>query len=154
MGDILSTVDMEPCWAATVAFDAPVGTDLDVLDPIDGAIGFAARNNSKPGRGSVEAWTIHARPAFSSAQRDAGSDRVSAQLLDELSAGLSEPLPAVTYVHAHFWPHCLVTRPAGEACLADRTRRLFLAGDWCIGPRIEAAWQSGRAAAEAVLETI
>jgi predicted NAD/FAD-dependent oxidoreductase len=31
---------------------------------------------------------------------------------------------------------------------------LYLGGDWCIGPRIEAAWDSGTAIAEAILAGI
>jgi renalase len=59
-------------------------------------------------------------------------------------------LPAPAYLSAHRWRYALVERPLGEPCLWDEALRLGLCGDWCLGPRVEAAWMSGRALAAAL----
>jgi predicted NAD/FAD-dependent oxidoreductase len=49
------------------------------------------------------------------------------------------------------WPHATPVNPLPQRCLWDRTQQLGMAGDWCGGPRIEGAYLSGLALAEALL---
>ena len=41
--------------------------------------------------------------------------------------------------------------PASQPCYVDGAAGLGLCGDWCIGPRAGDAWESGQAAARALL---
>jgi predicted NAD/FAD-dependent oxidoreductase len=52
---------------------------------------------------------------------------------------------------AHRWRYALVQNPLGEPCLWDQKTNLGLCGDWCIAPRLEAAFLSGRALAQIIL---
>ena len=61
------------------------------------------------------------------------------------------PTPAPIHLQAHRWRYSLVERPLGEPCLWLPEARLGLAGDWCFGGRAEAAFDSGRALATAIL---
>jgi renalase len=45
----------------------------------------------------------------------------------------------------------MVETALGEPCLYDPAQRLGAAGDWCLGPRIEAAFDSGRALGERIV---
>jgi renalase len=61
------------------------------------------------------------------------------------------PLDQADWVRVHRWRYGTVQRAAGVPCLilgGDRWPPLVCAGDWCIGDGIEAALQSGVAAAE------
>jgi len=49
------------------------------------------------------------------------------------------------------WPHATPINPLPQPCLWDGAQRLGIAGDWCGGPRIEGAYLSGLALAEAAL---
>ena len=153
LGEDARQAAMDPCWSVMLAFERPLDLALDVLDPGHGAIVFAARNASKPGRGHAEAWTIHARPGFSIEH----ADRPTAEVIELLTRAFGElvgmTLPGIAAADARFWPYCLVTRSARDACLIDPELRIAAAGDWCIGPRIESAWLSGRAAADAIART-
>ena len=42
--------------------------------------------------------------------------------------------------------------PLGQEYLWDRSARIGVCGDWCLGARVEAAYDSGVALARAVLE--
>jgi predicted NAD/FAD-dependent oxidoreductase len=49
------------------------------------------------------------------------------------------------------WTFATPLNPLPQRCLWDQDQRLGMAGDWCGGPRIEGAYLSGMALAEAAL---
>ena len=51
---------------------------------------------------------------------------------------------------AHRWRFGLTRTPLGAPTLIDRETGVAVAGDWCLGPTIEDALQSGTAAAHEI----
>ncbi len=145
---LAATASMQPCWAALVAFAARLDAP-DVLRPEVGPIAWAARNASKPGRDGAEAWVLHANPGWSEATLERAPADVLPDLLDAFAAALRHPLPTPTFAAAHRWRYALAAAPLGEPCLFDPAG-LAACGDWCLGGRVEAAFLSGRAAAERI----
>lgn len=147
----LERVRYAPCWSLMLAFDAPVGLDADHLRIDEGEIAWIARDGAKPGRAAPgEAIVVHAAPDWSRRHLEWPAERVMPELLERFRAlvgSRAEPALAV----AHRWRFAQVEVAAGQPCLADADSRLALAGDWCLGPRVEAAFDSGEAAAERVL---
>ena len=139
----------QPCWTVAASFSAPLPIRADVMTG-DGAVGWAARDSAKPGRGGPETWVIQAGPAWSVAHLEDTRESVSAALLDAFAeqAGFTLPPPVSTY--AHRWRYARSGQ--GDAPFHwDGARRLGVCGDWCIGPRVEAAWLSGTKLAEAIV---
>ena len=60
-------------------------------------------------------------------------------------------MPNPVYLSGHRWRYAFVEKSLGVACLSGGNHRIAACGDWCLGARVEAAFLSGRAAAEAVL---
>ncbi len=148
LAELLADVVYAPCWTWLAAFAAPL--DLpDVLRPESGPIGWAARNNAKPGRDAMEAWVVQASPEWSRAHLEDDAHSIGAALRAALPApaGVPEPLAQAT----HRWRYSLVEQALDRPCVWDRGRGLGLAGDFCLAGRAEAAWISGRALAEAIL---
>jgi predicted NAD/FAD-dependent oxidoreductase len=58
------------------------------------------------------------------------------------------------YLQAHRWRHALVEQPLGLPCLVDEEIAAGACGDWCIAPRVEAAFESGRALAHSLLPMV
>lgn len=160
----LNDVTYAPCMTAMAAFETALDDIPDAARqtspsqgsgtlPADGPIGWIARTNSKPGRGHpLDAWVIQANPEWSSAHADDEKPAIAAALFEAFrnqfpSAGRQQPV----YLEGHRWRYALVTNPVGSPCLADKTIGLAVAGDGLIGPRVEAAFLSGRAAAAEVL---
>jgi len=146
----LAPVRVAPCWALLAAFDGPVALP-DALRPEASPIVWAARDSAKPGRpAEAECWVAHAGPAWSRAMLDRPAEEVAHDLLAAFAA-LAGPLPPALHLAAHRWRYALVEEPLGRACLADTAQRIAAAGDWCLGPRAEHAWDSGTALAAALL---
>ena len=149
----LGGVQMAPCWSALAAFAAPVETPEQVLRPSGGVVAWVARNASKPGRDEREAWTIHAAPGWSAEHLEREPGEVAPELLAAFASAAGGSLPELTFVDGHRWRYAMVERALGEPCLWDPALRLGLCGDWCLGPRVEAAYLSGRALARALANT-
>ncbi len=142
-----------PCWSLMLALDAEPGFRDDRLALADGPIALVSREASKPGRDAGHRLVAHASPAWSRAHLEEPRAAVRDALIAELGKVLGRTLrPA--YAAAHRWRYAMVETALGEACLYDPGQRLGAAGDWCLGPRIEAAFDSGRALAGRIVANL
>ena len=145
-----------PCWTLMLAFDAPLATTHDVhrLAPGDPSpVSWAARENGKPGReGGADRWTIHATPPWTVEHLERERDEVIDPLTQAFAAVVGEPPPEPLHAAAHRWRYSRVERPLGDTHLLSDDGRVGACGDWCLGPRVEAAFESGRALADAIKE--
>jgi hypothetical protein len=140
-----------PCWSLMLALQGPApfeGPDLAFeVEPI----AYVARDDSKPGRlpGPVR-LVVHAAPDWSRTHLEDDRDSVATALVHELGRLLGAP---VTPIHAsvHRWRYAMVETPLGQDCLYDPGQRLGACGDWCLGGRVEAAFDSGAAVAARLL---
>ena len=147
-------VVLAPCWAGMLVFDAPFHSGLDVLAADDDGLAFAAREASRPGRdAATERWVAHADPAWSREHLETAPEDVAPALFDLFRARFADS-PAPAAMSAHRWRYAKVETALGEACIWDETRRIGFAGDWCLGPRVEAAFDSGAALAERVVRAL
>ena len=141
----------EPCWTVMAAFSEPVAAERDCWSGSgEGVVGWAARNNAKPGRTGPESWVVQATSGWSRRHIDADADAVTADLVAALSTALGVALPARIGVAAHRWRFAR-SAPGGPGVILDPERGLGLCGDWLIGPRVESAWLSGTRLAERVV---
>ncbi|MFO1039992.1 MAG: NAD(P)-binding protein [Geminicoccaceae bacterium] len=147
--DALNGVRIEPCWSALAAFDGPLDADWSAVRPAKGPLVWVARNRTKPGRPAAETVTMHAGPHWSIEALERPADEVAADLLSAF-ASLTGIQAVPVFMTAQRWRYALVTTPLGQKSLWDRDLGIGVCGDWCIGPRIESAWISGRALAKAI----
>jgi predicted NAD/FAD-dependent oxidoreductase len=139
---------MHPCWAVMLAFAERLDTGFDGAYVDDGGpLRWIARNSSKPGRAPGETWVVHAGHEWSQDNLERPADVVSDALTTAFFAAAGVAPERPTAAKAHRWRYAQVEKPLGEACLYDAGLGLGAAGDWCLGPRIEAAYLSGVALA-------
>jgi renalase len=143
LAEAAAAVRMDPCWAVMAAFERRVDAPVDADWSPDRVLPWFARNNSKPRRGGLDAWVLHADSAWSREHLEDDASRVRSALLGRLAERLSLTLPPVATVEAHRWRYARVGEPLGEACLLDRGAGIALCGDWCLDARVEAAFLSG-----------
>ena len=132
-----------PCWTAMVAFANPLRTNLRVVRHW-GAIGWAARDGSKPGRGDQERWVVQAAPGWSSDHLECSAEEAAEQLLGLLQEALGESLPEPIHLSAHRWRYSRPNPTESLNALWDSAVNIGVCGDWLIAPRIESAWLSGQ----------
>ncbi|TVR10162.1 MAG: FAD-dependent oxidoreductase [Salinarimonadaceae bacterium] len=142
-----------PCLAAMLAFDTPIEID-PFLTVEDETIAWIADNGSKPGReGALECVVVHAGADWSRAHLEEEPDEILAMLFMRF-AGLTGVMAEPVHGAAHRWRYAFVDNPLGETHLWNAQRRLGACGDWCLAPRVEAAFDSGEAAARAMFASL
>ncbi|HSG95588.1 MAG TPA: FAD-dependent oxidoreductase [Afifellaceae bacterium] len=147
-GDI-GDVRMRSTLAGVYGFAGPIALEADFIRP-DGPIDVAYRNNSKAARPETETWVVHGTQDWSeSVLEDDPQDSATALLA--AFRDVAGVVPNPVYLSGHRWRHAYVETSLGVACLSGGNHRIAACGDWCLGARVEAAYLSGRAAAEAVL---
>jgi hypothetical protein len=146
----LAGVRYAPCWALMAAFAAPAGVAGDRIRAEGADLSWIARDASKPGRGgAVDTVVAHASPEWSRRHLELGADDVRQRML-ALLADATGNRAAPVFAAAHRWRYALVEQAAGAPFLWDAQARIGACGDWCLGPRVEAAFDSGEALAAAV----
>lgn len=152
----LDEVHMAPCWALMLAFPQANQPGLYTLGPQWNAaisshhrIAWLARESSKPGRNTIERWTVQASAAWSQEHLQDDTARVESKLLKaftEVTGIRAEP----AHLDSKRWLHAKTITPLGTSHLWDAKKGLGLCGDWCLGHRVEDAFVSGLELALAV----
>ena len=147
----LSAVRLAPCLTLMAATHAPA--PFITHNQPDDDLAWIAQDSSKPGRptGDATLWVAQASPAFSQHHLEKDPVEITALMLPLLCERLGANPNAVTHAATHRWRYARVTTPLGQPFLATPDATLYLGGDWCLGPRVEAAWTSGTAIASDML---
>ena len=150
--EILDQVRMRACFALMVGLEVSVDLDWDSLRVEEGPVSWIALNSSKPGRDPDHTTlVIHASPDWSDDHKEHDRDNVQAALLSRASELCGIELENAGHIALHRWLYAYADEGVGDDYLVDPESGIILAGDWCLGGRVEGAFLSGRAAARALL---
>jgi len=142
--------EVDPCWAVMLGFDRPLPIALDGAFVQDSPLAWAARDGSKPGRPPGERWVLHASAQWSAAHVDAPREEIVSSLRAAFGTAAGIALPEPLHQDAHRWLYAQTRRPLDVPCLLDPAQAIGACGDWCLGGRLESAWQSGHALGKAL----
>ncbi|WP_019591704.1 NAD(P)/FAD-dependent oxidoreductase [Thioalkalivibrio sp. ALE20] len=149
----LAGVRYAPCIALMAAVEGSTDLDETSCELSGQPLSWVARNGTKPGRNAEsETLVAHAGPDWSREHIQQDPDQLAHPLLTALRPLLGSA--RLLHHQVHRWLYARVEQAAGRPCLWDAGQRLGACGDWALGPRVEAAFDSGRALADAVLETL
>jgi len=134
----IGEVRMTPVWAlmAAPAERSPVAFDAARVS--DSPLAFAMRTPRDADQ--PEAWSVQCTPDWSARHVELSKEDVAARLTGDVSNLLG--VTGFTYFAAHRWRYAMASQPLGRPNLYDPARQLGVIGDWCLGDRVEHAWQS------------
>jgi renalase len=147
---LAAEVSMEGCWSLMLDYAAPLHLGFDAAFVNQGPLRWIARDSSKPGRIGRESWLLHASAAWSEAHIERSGDEVAALLLAAF-ARLGGTAPQRW--SAHRWRYASTPQVRTEQCWWEPAQGLGVCGDWLNGGTVEAAWLSGTALAQRILDT-
>ena len=135
---------MKPNWTVMAAFEERVAARFDAAFVNGSALGWIARNTSKPKRNwKIDCWVLQASSGWSQAHADDQPDDVGAFLMEAFEDLIPAGLPKAFYATVHRWRYATADPPLAVGAIHDAESRITLCGDWCKGSRIEDAYLSG-----------
>lgn len=144
----IPTVVMAPCWAVMLSYAGRLEALPDMQRGSDETeIGWVARDSSKHGRESFENIVVHAGAAWSARHLEDEADAVIGSVTAALADIAGDAALTPVFAAAHRWRHARVDKALEVPFVAGCHGRVLACGDWCIGGRAEAAFESGRLAA-------
>lgn len=145
----LQMVSYLPCFAVMAATTMPsLVPEPGYFRPQSGELAWIADNQQK-GISPVPALTLHATAEFTLAHWDTPRDEVGHRLIEAASPWIAGD---VVERQVHRWKYSNISSILPERCMLARTEQpVVFAGDAFGGPRVEGAYLSGLAAAEALL---
>ncbi len=153
----IEKVTIAPCWTLMIAFPQANQANMSHLGPQWNAarsthhrVAWLTRESSKPGRDRIERWTLQASAPWSQEHLRDDSARIEGKLLrafSEITGIRTEP----SFTRTRCWAEAQTQVPVGKTHLWDAKTRFGLAGDWCMGHRVEDAFLSGLSLALAAL---
>ena len=153
--ETIKDVTVAPCWALLMASEARLRVDGDVLRAPTDDIAWMARNDTKPGRGAAgSVWVVHASVDWSRKNLEMDKDDAIDALLALVGKVTGGKLPTTTYESSHRWRYAQTENPLGQPFVATDDGTLYVGGDWCLGARVEYAFESGNAIAAALIEAV
>lgn len=149
----MRTVKIAPCWAVMIAFDIKLPLPFDAAFVEESVLSWIARNSSKPGRAAIpDSWVLHASPEWSEEHIEDSDDLVTSEMLSAFWSATGATPQKYLIADAHRWRYASPREPLAERYVYDKGLGLGACGDWCGGPRVEGAFLSGLAMAEALIE--
>lgn len=147
---ILDTITYAPCLAVLAVLRAPSAVPPPGGLRLCGEPAAWLADNQVKGISSVPAVTVHAGPETSRAWWTEADETVVSGLLGAVAEWIGG-VDRVAETQVHRWRYAMPERVHPERCVVSGgPAPLVVAGDAFAGPRVEGAFLSGRAAADAV----
>jgi len=147
----ISTVTMEPCWVTAIRSKTPLTDQAEVSVYQDQMIHRVVHNSAKPGRLNTHVYLVQATKSWSVAHLEETAEIVGSQLQKRFDQLVSGDAPS-EILFSHRWRYAFTESALGRPCLWDAELNLGVCGDWCLGRRVEDAWQSGTNLAVQMME--
>ena len=146
-------VQMLPCFALMLGFDAAPETGWDAALVKDSPISWISVNNSKPHRNGKPGWVAHAGNAWAADHLDDDPEVIERALRRAVSAASGHDAATAAHCSLHRWRFANVDRQA-PATQIDIRNRLAACGDWFVRGRVEGAFESARRVVEQLCQAI
>ena len=148
-----SRVLMRPCFTLMAAFSHDTVAPFVTKRAANSVLPWIAQNDTKPGRSRpFQTWIAQAHPDWSTTNIDVDRSEIKAQMVNLLCSELGMDPFKICHSDLHGWRYGLVEKPLGQSFLTHKM--LWAGGDWCCGPKVQDAWQSGSDIAANVLHTL
>ena len=149
----LSEVRMEPAWVAAISAGERRHHLPEVAVFQHPVIRRIVNNSAKPQRGNSNVYLVQAQKDWSKKHLEEAPEPVGQSLLDNFKK-LTGSHEEDRLLFVHRWRYAFTEKPLGSPFLWDQQQQIGVCGDWCLGRRVEDAWQSGADLGVRILEQL
>lgn len=146
----LEAVRYAPCWAAVLVLEHLPYLDWVGLEIEHPVLAWAALDHTKRAVQDPPVLVLHASAAWSQENLELSPTEALGKMIGAAQELFGDWVGQCRTAMAHRWRYALPTQTHPWPYLAQDD--LIFCGDWCVGPRIEGALESGWATAEYLIE--
>jgi len=147
---MLANVRMAGCFSLMLGFEVALDMPWTAARIDQSPVGWVAVNSDKPGRETGYSILVQSSNVWAETNLEAPLEEVEATLLQTASDLCGVDLSMAAHKALHRWRYAATPQPLGLPFLLDDEQGLAACGDWCLGSRVEAAFESGAALGDAI----
>ncbi|MEN2494960.1 MAG: Renalase [Hyphomicrobiaceae bacterium hypho_1] len=151
----LKSVAYDPCLTMMIAFEGKQPNSKYASHENHPLIWRQIRQSNNGEDNDIPSrWVVHASLDWSSRYLECDVTKISNDFAREFLHLHNIEYKNPLFLQSHRWRYARVSNPLGRPSLFDDKLGLGLAGDWCLGPTVENAFDSGIDAANQILLSI
>ena len=150
----VNAVMMTGCFSLMAGFKNALPLDFDAALLRDEDISWISVNSSKPGRNDPFCLLIHSTNPWADKHINDDRDQVMDYLCDQTSTVIGHDVSKADYKTVHGWRYANIDKQTGAEHFIDLDMNIAVCGDWIIQGRVEAAFTSGYALAQKIIDTL
>lgn len=150
----IARVKIEACFSLMLGFFKPISLGFDGAFAEDEVVGWISVNSSKPERPEPFSVLVQSRNDWAEQNTEVDKLEVQQLMLAHASELTGVDLSVAEHQVIHRWLYAHTQAPAKDDCLIDPDNQLAAIGDWCIGGRVEAAFESATALVSRLRNTL
>ena len=148
------TIKMQGCYSLMLGFDDPMNLPYDAAVIRDTPLAWISVNTNKPGRAGGYAILCQSDNGWADERMEADQTLIKMELSKAFEDITGIQVAKTSYTSLHRWRFAKAVRSAATPYLLDDHMQCGAAGDWCGEGRVESAFESAEALADAVIAQI
>lgn len=145
---------MLACCSLMLGFEKPLNLPFEAANVQNSDISWISENSGKPGRKSKYSLLIQSSHQWAEDHCDDDKDFILSHLINTTSKILKHDLSIADHKAMHLWRYAFAQQKETPSPLFDTSLKLAACGDWCIGGRVESAFESASELADKIIESL
>lgn len=134
--------NMNSCISLMLGFDKQLDLNFDCAKIIDSDIQLISVNNNKPKRKDDYSLVVQSTHNWANQHMDDNRNYILNHLCQETSRTLKKDMSIASHKNIHIWRYSSREIKKEPTILVDKSSKLAVCGDWCIGEFVESAFIS------------
>jgi renalase len=138
----IQAIKMRACFAVMLGFKQKIQLDFEAAHVINSDLSWIAVNSHKPRRADYFTLVLHSSENFAEAHIDTDREKIMQHLMAEASRIVGQDVSMAEYKNIHGWLYANNYQRESYLPLIDQDHQLAACGDWCLGGRVEGAFNA------------
>lgn len=135
-------IEMRACFALMLGFEKSLPLEFEAADVTNADLSWIAVNSHKPRRSEHYTLIAHSSKEYAEAHINHDHEAVMQHLITETSRIIGHDVSIADYKAIHGWRYANNAKRETSPIFLDQDHKLAACGDWCLGGRIEGAFNS------------
>ena len=138
----LGKLQMLPCISLMGLLQQTHGIPWDGAFIKNSLLGWIGFNHTKPERTSPPALVVQTTYEWALENKKRSDNEIKLLITEQLNRIMPKNKLIFDQLELKRWAYAVIEEPLGEDFLIDKEHGIAIAGDWCVGSKIESAFES------------